>query len=73
MGLWGAAQAIAAGFGGLLGAGATDILRGIFPASTAFGTVFVAEALLFVFAAALAARVMERPAHRAAPHLVPGE
>lgn len=47
MGLWGAAQAIAAGFGGLLGAAAVDLMRGPLPDATAFGAVFLLEASLF--------------------------
>lgn len=73
MGLWGAAQAIAAGLGGLMGAASVDLLRGVLPTPTAFGAVFVAEALLFLIAAALAVRVMERPAQTQASQLVPGE
>ncbi|SPJ23016.1 BCD family MFS transporter [Palleronia abyssalis] len=59
MGLWGAAQAIAAGFGGLVGAGAVDLLRLRMEAGPAFGLVFVGEAVLFVAAALMAARIME--------------
>ena len=68
MGLWGAAQAIAAGFGGLLGAAAVDAMRQVFDDGVAFGTVFAAEAVLFVLAAAMAARVVARP-----PRLVAAE
>lgn len=72
MGLWGAAQAIAAGFGGLTGAFAVDILRHSFADGPAFGLVFAFEAILFLAAAAMAARVMQTP--RALPSaLVPGE
>lgn len=71
MGLWGAAQAIAAGFGGLLGAGAADAMRTVLPDAQSFGTVFLAEALLFVVAAVMAAKMLDRPAP--APALVPGE
>jgi BCD family chlorophyll transporter-like MFS transporter len=72
MGLWGAAQAIAAGFGGLLGAGAADVLRQFTDTdATAFGTVFIAQAGLFLVAAFMATRVMAGPAHSA--QLVPGE
>ncbi|MEM1064179.1 MAG: BCD family MFS transporter [Pseudomonadota bacterium] len=73
MGLWGAAQAIAAGFGGLLGAAIADLLRREMTDASAFGTVFVAEALLFLVAAAMAARILD--AGRTAPtaQLVPGE
>ncbi len=71
MGLWGAAQAIAAGFGGLLGAGAVDLMRQSLADGPAFGTVFVAEAALFLAAAAMAARILEGRAPSAA--FVPGE
>jgi BCD family chlorophyll transporter-like MFS transporter len=59
MGLWGAAQAIAAGFGGLLGAAAADLLRLGLPPAEAFGTVFLAEAGLFAASGALAWRIMD--------------
>ncbi len=72
MGLWGAAQAIAAGVGGLVGAGAVDLLRTGMTDPQAFGSVFLAEAGLFVIAAVMAARVVER-SHRPAATLVPGE
>lgn len=71
MGLWGAAQALAAGFGGLAGTGAADALRLVRPDAEAFGWVFGAEALLFVAAAAMAWHILS-PAPRAAT-LVPGE
>lgn len=57
MGLWGAAQAIAFGVGGFLGAVAVDLLRAAgVEASSAFGMVFVGEGFLFLFASWLAAR-----------------
>ncbi|MDP2412182.1 MAG: BCD family MFS transporter [Pseudolabrys sp.] len=58
MGLWGAAQALAFGLGGLLGTLASDIARLLLgnPA-LAYSTVFFAEALLFLVAAALAAKL----------------
>ena len=59
MGLWGAAQAIAAGFGGLTGAAAADIMRTFTFDAPAFGVVFVIEAGLFLCAAAMALRIME--------------
>lgn len=71
MGLWGAAQAIAAGFGGLVGAGLVDVLRLTFTDTQAFGTVFVFEACLFISAALMAAKIMERQPMNA--NLVPGE
>ena len=73
MGLWGAAQAIAAGFGGLAGAAAADAMRHVTDDASAFGTVFLAEALLFLAAAALALRIMDRAPARPTPQLVPGE
>jgi BCD family chlorophyll transporter-like MFS transporter len=73
MGLWGAAQALAAGFGGLAGAAAADLMRkGLADDATAFGTVFLAEAVLFVIAALMALQVMERGEVKSAT-LVPGE
>ena len=58
MGLWGASQAIAFGLGGLLGAAGSDLARlWIASPGTAYGTVFLAESLLFVVAAALAGRI----------------
>ena len=71
MGLWGAAQAVAAGFGGLLGALLVDLLRRGLPDVQAFGLVFLFEAALFVIAALMAARVMDRQSLPAT--LVPGE
>ncbi|TNF64026.1 MAG: MFS transporter [Rhodobacteraceae bacterium] len=73
MGLWGAAQALAAGFGGLAGAAAADLMRqGLADDATAFGAVFLAEAVLFVIAALMALQVMERGVVKSAT-LVPGE
>lgn len=71
MGLWGAAQAIAAGFGGLIGAAMVDVLRFSLPNAQAFGTVFLFEASLFIAATVMAAKIMTRPAPAGA--LVPGE
>ncbi|WP_300063270.1 BCD family MFS transporter [uncultured Roseobacter sp.] len=73
MGLWGAAQAMAAGFGGLTGAALVDVMRaGVGQDAAAFGTVFLIEAGLFVAAALMALRVMDRPGVPQ-PTLVPGE
>ncbi len=73
MGLWGAAQAVAAGFGGLVGAGAVDALRAAIGSDpAAFGTVFLAEAALFIAAAGMAAMVIERR-YEHTHQLVPGE
>lgn len=58
MGLWGAAQAVAFGFGGFIGASASDVARH-FVASTglAYSLVFGIEASLFLLAAVIAARL----------------
>ncbi|TCP59949.1 BCD family chlorophyll transporter-like MFS transporter [Rhodovulum bhavnagarense] len=74
MGLWGAAQAIAAGFGGLLGAAAVDGLRQIMEDAPAFGLVFMTEAVLFVLSAWMALRIIDsnKPSTENAG-LVPGE
>ncbi len=58
MGLWGAAQALAFGAGGLLGTGASDVARAVLGApAPAYAAVFVAEAAVFLLAARLAAGV----------------
>ncbi len=58
MGMWGAAQAVAFGLGGLFATGTSDLAQALLPsASSAYGVVFIAEAGLFVAAALLAARV----------------
>lgn len=68
MGLWGASQAIAAGFGGLTGAALADLMRLLLPLDTAFGAVFALEAALFLAAAAMAARILTTDR---APNLTP--
>jgi BCD family chlorophyll transporter-like MFS transporter len=73
MGLWGAAQAVAAGFGGLAGAALADLMRLRVEAAPAFGTVFLLEAGLFLAAAALALRVMDGRAAAGRPLIQPGE
>jgi BCD family chlorophyll transporter-like MFS transporter len=58
MGVWGAAQAVAFGLGGLIGTGASDIARAFIGSpAAAYASVFAAEALLFVVAAVLASRI----------------
>jgi BCD family chlorophyll transporter-like MFS transporter len=58
MGLWGAAQAIAFGFGGLIGTAASDLAHWLITSSgKAYGSVFALEAVLFVASALLAARM----------------
>ncbi|MBC7995112.1 MAG: BCD family MFS transporter [Rhizobacter sp.] len=58
MGLWGAAQAVAFGMGGLVGTAASDLARWLIGSpALAYASVFALEALLFVLAAALAMRL----------------
>ena len=58
MGLWGAAQAVAFGLGGLVGTAASDLARALIGSpGLAYAAVFAAEAGVFVMAAVLAARV----------------
>jgi hypothetical protein len=58
MGLWGAAQAVAFALGGLVATIGSDLARHLLgtPAA-AYATVFAGEAILFLFAARLAAGV----------------
>jgi BCD family chlorophyll transporter-like MFS transporter len=68
MGVWGAAQAVAFGLGGFLGAAGVDVLRHTgADTGRAFLIVFALEAALFVIAALIASR-LESPA-RATTHL----
>lgn len=61
MGLWGAAQAIAFGLGGMVGAGMSDVARVLLNStSSAYGAVFFLEFVLFFGAAWIAAK-MNRP------------
>jgi BCD family chlorophyll transporter-like MFS transporter len=63
MGLWGAAQAIAFGLGGVAGTLAVDIVRYLTGSvQHAYSLVFAAQALLFAVAAVLAARITRRAA-----------
>ena len=61
MGVWGAAQAIAFGTGGIIGTFAVDVTR-FFTGSVvfAYGLVFLLQALMFAFAALLAARLTDK-------------
>ena len=70
VGLWGASQAIAAGFGGLTGAALVDLARTLLPVADAFGAVFLFQAIIFIASALLAARIMTP---RDTALLVPGE
>ncbi len=58
LGLWGAAQAVAFGLGGLAGTVAADLARHVLAApGSAYALVFAAEAALFLLSAGLAVRV----------------
>ncbi|WP_224816629.1 BCD family MFS transporter [Hasllibacter sp. MH4015] len=71
MGVFGAAQAIAAGLAGLIATGILDLARLALPIEAAYGTVFGLEAILFLTAALVAGRLLHTPAQR--PTLQPGE
>lgn len=67
MGVWGAAQAIAFGLGGLAGTGAVDLVRwGSESVVAAYGVVFCAQAALFLAAGWLAARMPRKRSVRRA-------
>jgi BCD family chlorophyll transporter-like MFS transporter len=67
MGIWGAAQAVAMGLGGLLGTGASDLARATLGSpAPAYAAVFLAQAALFLVAARLAAAVFGDAARPAA-------
>jgi BCD family chlorophyll transporter-like MFS transporter len=69
MGVWGAAQAIAFGLGGLIGAVGVDLGRALIGSTPAtFTVVFSIEAALFLVAATLATRIAGQ-SHSTAPLL----
>jgi BCD family chlorophyll transporter-like MFS transporter len=71
MGMWGAAQAVSFGFGGLIGAAASDLARwAIGDVGLAYASVFALEGALFLVSAAVAARI-EPAAPRRAVHAQP--
>lgn len=70
MGVFGAAQAVAAGAAGLLATGTLDLARTAMPDAAAYATVFTIEAFLFLAAALMAVRILDGA--RQAP-LQPGE
>ncbi len=62
MGVWGAAQAVAFGLGGLFASGTSDVARALLPSpASAYAVVFIAEAALFLVAARLASGVFRSP------------
>ena len=75
MGIFGASQAIAAGLAGLLATGTLDVARTALSDSAAYGVVFGVEAVLFLAAAVVAARLLHINRTGAAPMgaLQPGE
>jgi len=74
MGLWGAAQAVAFGLGGFLGAASVDLARAAFAdAAPAFALVFGAEGALFLVAAALALAVGRTDADERRLPMMPAE
>lgn len=70
MGVFGAAQAIAAGLAGLIATGILDVARASFDNATAYGLVFGLEAFLFLAAAVVAGRLLQS---RPMTALQPGE
>jgi len=60
--VWGAAQGVAFGTGGVLGTVAVDAARLVLPPIHAYGSVFAAEAVLFLVGAVLALRIAHAPA-----------
>lgn len=72
MGVWGAAQAIAFGLGGLAGSILLDIGRMLTETdSTAFTLVFGLEALLFLMSTIIAISIRDRPSPRTARRSYP--
>ena len=60
MGLWGAAQALAFGIGGLVGTGASDIAHHLLALpGSAYATVFGLEGMVFLLSAVLAWRISQ--------------
>jgi MFS transporter, BCD family, chlorophyll transporter len=58
MGIWGAAQAVAFGLGGFLGASGVDVLRQLLPRTgDAFFVIFALEATMFMAAAYVASQL----------------
>jgi MFS transporter, BCD family, chlorophyll transporter len=73
MGVWGAAQAIAFGSGGVLATAAVDVARRFWASpAEAYSFVFVLEASVFAVAALLAAAATRAPDTAPRPALAPG-
>jgi BCD family chlorophyll transporter-like MFS transporter len=69
MGLWGAAQAVAFGLGGLVGTGASDLARWLIATpGSAYAMVFALEGAVFLLSAALAWRISATPSQATSRH-----
>ena len=67
MGLWGAAQALAFGIGGLIGTGASDLAHHLLALpGSAYATVFALEGAVFLLSAVLAWRISTTSSPQAA-------
>ncbi len=73
MGVFGAAQAIAAGLAGLLATGLLDLARLALSDQASYAVVFSLEAGLFLAAAVMAARIMQPEIGNSHARLMPGE
>ncbi|WP_110553642.1 PucC family protein [Pseudaestuariivita atlantica] len=74
MGVFGAAQAVAAGLAGLIATGTLDLARLAMPDASAYALVFGIEAILFLWAAIVALRLLSpATAPAPAPLVHPGE
>ena len=73
MGVFGAAQAIAAGLAGLLATGLLDLARLALSDQASYAVVFSLEAGLFLAAAVVAARIMQPEIGNSHARLMPGE
>ncbi len=71
MGVFGAAQAIAAGIAGLIATGTLDLARLVMSDQSAYASVFALEAFLFILAAFVALKILDRKAY--SPAAYPGE
>lgn len=74
MGLWGAAQAVAFGIGGMVGTGASDLAHWLMrDTGSAYATVFGLEAALFFMSAWLALRIQAPASASAARPSAPND
>lgn len=72
MGLWGGAQALAFGLGGLLGTGASDLAHSLMASQrTAYASVFGLQAFMFALSALVALKLRDRGANAPSPQGAP--